>query len=276
MHCFNFKQSAYTGFVYHSAFIDMCGTLFSAALNVSILVTYNPPSDFTLSTPPYYRPASSATFTCVTQGAAYPVSYHWSSTSTSSFVRNQITQSVTKTILTSADAGVHTCTVTDADGNTGHSSTEMKMIGECSHFILYVYVCIYVCSILSLSTLGAGIYVEHSQYISHTSVSDNTAIKLSCDNCQLTFFCYSNLTTVYNYPTILFPSGTRVSSYSSSYSKIRVQRVNSYGIRLDYVYRRYSNSPTGGIYTCQFSSSKGQVLELSIGIYFHQTGQLRC
>ena len=121
--------------MYSSASVDTCCTLLSAALNVSILVTYNPPSDFTLSTPPYYRPASSVTFTCVTQGAAYPVSYHWSSTSTSSFVQSQIAQSITKNILTASDAGVHTCAVTDANGNTGQSSTEMKMFGECSHHL---------------------------------------------------------------------------------------------------------------------------------------------
>ena len=38
-------------------------------------------------------------------------------------------QSVNESILASSDAGIHTCTATDAEGNTGANSTEMRLIG---------------------------------------------------------------------------------------------------------------------------------------------------
>ena len=126
--------------------------------------------------------------------------------------------------------------------------------------------------VLIVHTLGTGIYVEHSQYISHTSVPNNTSIKLSCDNCQLAFFCYSNLSTLYTYPTIIFPSGNTVSSQSPYYNTMGVRRVNPSGIHLEYSYRRYYSMPIGGIYTCKFTVSRGKSVEMSIGVYFQQTG----
>ena len=92
-------------------------------------MTHNPPSDFTLPSPPYYRPATAVTLTCYAHGATGAVSYRWSSTCSSCFASSSTAQSVSDTILKSIDAGVHTCTVTDGNGNTGSSSTEMKLIG---------------------------------------------------------------------------------------------------------------------------------------------------
>ena len=100
------------------------------ALNVSIEVTYNPPSDFTLPSPPHYRPATSVTLTCRAYGATGTVTYRWSSTCSSCFASSSTSQSVSDNILTSSDAGVHTCRARDADGSTGTNSTEMKLIGE--------------------------------------------------------------------------------------------------------------------------------------------------
>ena len=99
-------------------------------MNVTIDVSYNPPFDFTLPSPPYYRPATSVTLTCHALGATGTVRYQWSSTCSSCFASSSTSQSVSDSILTSSDAGVHTCTVTDADGNTGTNNTDMQLIGK--------------------------------------------------------------------------------------------------------------------------------------------------
>ena len=90
---------------------------------------YNPPPDFTLQSPPFYRPASSVTLICVAEDGSTPVNYQWSSTCSSCFASSGLTDRITTDILKSTDAGTHTCTVTDAEGNTGYASTEMKLIG---------------------------------------------------------------------------------------------------------------------------------------------------
>lgn len=101
-----------------------------ADLRVSILVTYHAPPDFSLPTPPYYPPASSVALSCITYGAVQPVSYHWSSTNPASFAHNQTSKNITKNILTFSDAGFHTCTVTDADGNVVDASSRMEVVGK--------------------------------------------------------------------------------------------------------------------------------------------------
>ena len=92
---------------------------------------YQAPSDFSLPSPPYYRPASSITLTCIVHGASEPVHYQWSSTSANSFAQKYSPTSPTlvQSKLTSADAGLHTCTVTDADGTIVSQSTQMILIG---------------------------------------------------------------------------------------------------------------------------------------------------
>ena len=93
---------------------------------------YIPPSDFTLPSPPYYRPASSVNFTCVAHGAIGNATYQWTTTGwENSFVHGEIGQNVSQEILTAFDSGIHTCMVTDELGNTGSNYTEMKLFGEC-------------------------------------------------------------------------------------------------------------------------------------------------
>ena len=101
-----------------------------SVLKVTIEVTYNPPFDFTLPSPPYYRPASSVSLTCLAHDATGSVSYRWSSTCISCFASNSTAQTVSETILNSDSAGVHTCTATDSDGNTGSNTTNMRLIGK--------------------------------------------------------------------------------------------------------------------------------------------------
>ena len=104
--------------------------IFLSVLKVSIGVTYNPPNDFTLPSPPYYRPATSVNLTCQAHHATGTISYQWSSTCSSCFTSRSRDQSVSDDILKSNSAGIHTCTATDSDGNIGTSNTEIKLIGK--------------------------------------------------------------------------------------------------------------------------------------------------
>ena len=97
---------------------------------MTIDVTYNPPFDFTLPSPPYYHPTSSVTLTCRAHHATGSVSYQWSSTCSSCFASSSTAQTISETILKSNSAGVHTCRATDGGGNTGSNSTEMRLIGK--------------------------------------------------------------------------------------------------------------------------------------------------
>ena len=101
-----------------------------AVLNVSILVDYTPPPDFNLPSPPYYRPASSVSLTCLAlPDAVSPLTYHWSSTCSSCNVSDYRSRHITIDILKSSDAGIHTCTVTDAEGHSGSAETQMRLYG---------------------------------------------------------------------------------------------------------------------------------------------------
>ena len=99
-------------------------------LSVSIQVDYTPPSDFHLPSPPYYRPASSVSLTCVAPDAIGNVSYLWFSTNTDSFVNGASGETVSQDILTAFDAGYHICTATDEVGNGGTAMTPMMLFGE--------------------------------------------------------------------------------------------------------------------------------------------------
>ena len=79
---------------------------------------------------PYFRPATSINLTCHVEGARGPFVYKWSSTGPKSFVENRDSSIVSKLILTSDDAGSHTCDVSDSDGDIGSRTIEMKMEGE--------------------------------------------------------------------------------------------------------------------------------------------------
>ena len=137
--------------------------LFSV-LKVTIGITYNPPTDFTLPSPPYYRPGTSVTFTCQAHGATGRVRYRWSSTCASCSANSSSAQSVSDSVLKSINAGVHTCTVTDGSGNTGSKSTEMKVIGmkevqPTVIIVMYIHIFIFILNV------GAGFYVDYSKYL---------------------------------------------------------------------------------------------------------------
>lgn len=108
------------------------------ALSVSIQVEYNPPRDFTLPSPPYYRPASSVTLRCIAKNGASPLQYHWSSTCSNCFASNSSSRHISTNILKSTDVGTHTCTVTDREGYSGYARTEMKLNGKFAHFLYFL------------------------------------------------------------------------------------------------------------------------------------------
>ncbi len=98
-------------------------------VNVTITIQYSPPAGVTLI-PPNYRAATSVSLRCDAVGTIGSVSYQWSSTCRSSCFVSGSSQTVSRDKLWSYDAGQHTCTVTDEDGNTARATTEMNIIGN--------------------------------------------------------------------------------------------------------------------------------------------------
>ena len=110
--------------------IFMITNFLITAINVVIGIFYNPPTDFDVPSPPYYRPATSVTLTCsATPNSARSLRYEWSSTCSSCIVSGNTSRELSIDILKSSDAGIHSCTVTDAEGHSGHASSEMILIG---------------------------------------------------------------------------------------------------------------------------------------------------
>lgn len=87
--------------------------------------------------PPYYDLPASVTLICHAQNATELelVSYQWSSTSEAFFAYNSTSIFNRKRLLSSADAGIHTCSVTDVFGNTGQGSVEMRFDGAFIAFL---------------------------------------------------------------------------------------------------------------------------------------------
>ena len=81
-------------------FLTHSHPLFLSEISVSIQVDYTPPSDFSLPSPPYYRPASSVSLTCVAHNAVGSVTYQWTSTNTQSFAHESTGPTIQQDILT--------------------------------------------------------------------------------------------------------------------------------------------------------------------------------
>ena len=69
---------------------------------------------------------------CVADSRFAPVVITWNSTCNAScFVLQQTGEEVIMTdVLHSADSGNHSCTVSDDVGNTGHTTVEIRVVGE--------------------------------------------------------------------------------------------------------------------------------------------------
>ena len=111
--------------------------LLPSAISVTIVPYYTPPDDYpTQYSPPNYRPASSVSLRCVAAGVTGLTSFRWSSTCSSCFASSASTSTyssshtISESFLRVRDAGVHTCTVTDEDGNSGNDTTTMNIVGE--------------------------------------------------------------------------------------------------------------------------------------------------
>ena len=101
------------------------------AITVTIEIDYTSPDTYPVYSPPNYRAASGpVTLRCVATRANGSVTYHWSSTCSSCFASSSSSQSITRTFVTSRDAGTHTCSVRDENGNVGRASTTMNILGK--------------------------------------------------------------------------------------------------------------------------------------------------
>ena len=100
-----------------------------SALIVSIQVDYNPPSDFSLPSPPYYRPATSVNLRCIAGDGTTPLSYSWSPPC-SSCARQSSPHVYNIDILTVEEVGTYKCVVNDSVGRSGYATTVIKLIGK--------------------------------------------------------------------------------------------------------------------------------------------------
>ena len=107
---------------------------FSLVLKVLIDITYTPPEPG--YQPPYYRAASAVNLTCRALGVTGSVSYRWSSTCSRCFIpsgnySSSDGHSISRSPLTSRDAGTHTCSAYDSRHYiSGSVSTVMNIVGE--------------------------------------------------------------------------------------------------------------------------------------------------
>ena len=136
----------------------LCLLSSSIALNVTILVEYDPLPDFTLQSPPYYRPATPVSLTCVVNDGTPPMGYRWSSTCSNCFASHSRSSHISTSVLNANDAGTHKCTAYDAEGRSGYATSEMKLIGKFTHLLsdLHMYT-------LYFRFIGSVIYI-HSMH----------------------------------------------------------------------------------------------------------------
>ena len=97
---------------------------------MTIDVTYSSPSNFNLPSPPYFHPGTSVTLTCHAHHAVGSVCYRWSSSCSNCFASSSTSQIISDSILQANDAGMHTCTATDSNSNTGSNNTALRLVGK--------------------------------------------------------------------------------------------------------------------------------------------------
>ena len=92
------------------------------------------------STLPSNYLGSTATLVCYAEDPTGLVSYEWSSTSTDFFAYNSSAMFNRKRLLSAGDAGMHTCTVRDSQGNSGQATLKMIFEGS-TKIILLSFLC---------------------------------------------------------------------------------------------------------------------------------------
>lgn len=98
--------------------------IFSIAGELNVEVTVSPPGVTQLA-------SSSLNLSCVVTGVSYPpLSFQWTSTCTGNcFVLEGNSATLYQSSLHSIDTGNHTCSVTDALGNSGMGTAELAITG---------------------------------------------------------------------------------------------------------------------------------------------------
>ena len=120
---------------------------------------------------------------------------------------------------------------------------------------------VHTLSDFSLSSTGAGIYVQHSYYISNSSVFNNAALHISTNyNPQASFYCLSNTTSADVRSSVLYNEGRRFAG-STDYD-LEVYEASITGLHV------FVTHPQG-IYTCEIADSNGNIINLNIGVYDH-------
>ena len=232
-------------------------------MSVNIEVSYRAPPDFDLS-PPYYRPASSVTLSCVATGASDSVHIQWGSPHSGSFTNsnsrispNSIRSSRDR--LTVHDSGIHTCTITDADGTSLSTSVHVKLYGR----LISSSLCKSKVALFPAS--GVGLYVYDTRGNTGYSTANNTGLSWR-NGYRISVYCYSNSTL--DSATIVAPDDIEYASYTSS--QFNIHQQHPAGIRMQTHTR---SIPRFGIYTCRMNSSTGHLREMSFGIYQTSVGE---
>ena len=100
---------------------------------MTIETIYTPPDQYPDYGPPNYRAASSVSLRCVAEGTVGDMQFNWVSTCDNCFATNSLSATISESILTSRDSGVHVCNVLDSAGFIGSNSTQMNIVGMWCH-----------------------------------------------------------------------------------------------------------------------------------------------
>ena len=120
----------------------------------------------------------------------------------------------------------------------------------------------------SLSSAGAGIYVQHSYYISNSSVFNNTALgSINSYNSRVSFYCLSNTTSADVRSSVLYSGGRIFAGSTNSY--LEVYEASTTGLLV------YIKTPRG-IYKCEIADSNGNIINLNIGVYYSYSSLGMC
>ena len=202
--------------------------------------------------------SSSINLTCVVSGTFHPpLSYQWTSTCMGDcFVLLGRTQTLTESSLHSIDSGNHTCSVTDALGNSGMATTEIRITGKKKIVIMkdkYNFI---------INNVGSGL-----SYIGRGLLENNTFITADSDGMINDFHCSSD-STMANIGHWIGPNGMDLTN--STTDPFVVSRGNEQDPGSLVVQLRNGHIVTRsfqGIYTCIIQNDNGVQSYIHVGIY---------
>ena len=88
---------------------------------------------------------------------------------------------------------------------------------------------------------------------------------LSCSNCQIDFYCFSN-STLTGVGEVMIPNNTMENNHSG---KVLVERLPYSTLHVQIPNTASENE---GIFTCRLPDSNGNTLDISIGVYSSDIG----